>query len=69
MPDQPKPGTVAVTKAAQDGPIADKVHAADKARTPAEQIAEDIRIVRSAHDFDSGNAPYWPEVLHVARAA
>jgi hypothetical protein len=38
-------------------------------QTPAEQIAEDIRIVRSAHDFDSGNAPYWPEVLYVARAA
>lgn len=29
----------------------------------------DIEEVRRAHDFDSPNAPYQPEVLALARAA
>ena len=35
----------------------------------APSIDEDIEEVRRPHDFDSGDAPYQPEVLAVARAA
>lgn len=32
-------------------------------------MADDLAEVRRAHDFDSANAPYQPEVLAFARAA
>src|SRR5918997_3219292 len=35
----------------------------------SDQTRADLEEVRRPHDFDSGDAPYQPEVLAVARAA
>jgi hypothetical protein len=63
-----------VSEPVPDRDVADTTNLLALASTAApeatdEQVDEDLATVRSAHDFDSGTAPYQPEVLHVARAA
>ncbi len=55
------------TAAAASRPVAAVVEPTTD--TEHNQVAEDIDTVRAQHEFDSGAAPYQPEVHAVARAA